>query len=131
MLLLIQTGYAQTSFRARLSEVPVTPQTYQTITGVGEVFATLDGNLLRITGSFQGMSSVATAAHVHLAPRAMNGPPIGPLQPTAATTGDVSGELELTADQLTALQNESLYIVIHSQNNPGGEIRGWLFASES
>ncbi|MCB1669922.1 MAG: CHRD domain-containing protein [Gammaproteobacteria bacterium] len=123
---------AQTSlFRARLSEVPVTPQTYRTITGVGEVFATLNGSTLSLTGTYEGMSSAATAAHVHNAPKAMNGPPIGAIEVTSAPSGEVSGSLELTPEQVTALRNEELYIVIHSENNPGGEIRGWLLPRES
>lgn len=120
-----------TLFRARLSEVPVTPQTYRTITGVGEVFATLNGSTLSVTGTYRGMSSAATVAHIHNAPKAMNGPPIGTLEVTAASSGELSGSLELTAAQLTALQDEALYIVIHSENNPGGEIRGWLLPRES
>lgn len=118
-------------YRARLSELPVTPQTYRTITGVGEVFATLNGSTLTVTGNFEGMSSAASAAHVHNAPKAMNGPPIGALEATPLPTGEVSGELALTTEQLEALRNEELYIVIHSENNPGGELRGWLFARES
>jgi len=117
-------------YRARLSEVPVTPQTYRTITGVGEVFATLDDSTLSLTGTYQGMSSAASAAHVHNAPRAMNGPPIGALEVTPAPSGELSGSLELTAAQVEALRNEALYIVIHSENNPGGEIRGWLLPRE-
>jgi Cu/Zn superoxide dismutase len=124
--------HAQSSqFRARLSEVPVTPQTYQTITGVGEVFASLTGSTLSLNGTYEGMSSAATAAHIHNAPKAMNGPPIGAIEVTSAPSGEVSGSLELTAEQVQALQNEELYIVIHSENNPGGEIRGWLLPRES
>jgi len=118
-------------YRARLSELPVSPQTYRDITGVGEVFATLNGSTLSVTGSFEGMSSAASVAHVHNAPKAMNGPPIGALQATALPTGAVTGELELTVEQIEALRNEELYIVVHSENNPGGEIRGWLFLRES
>ena len=118
-------------YRARLSEVPVTPQTYRTITGVGEVFATLNGSTLTLNGTYEGMSSAATVAHIHNAPKAMNGPPIGAIEVTTAPSGEVSGSLELTPEQVQALQDEELYIVIHSENNPGGEIRGWLFARES
>lgn len=120
-----------TEYRARLSELPVTPQTYRTITGVGEVFATLDGSTLSVRGTFEGMSSAASAAHIHNAPKAMNGPPIGAIEPTPLPAGEVTGELELTAEQIEALRNEELYIVIHSENNPGGELRGWLFLRES
>lgn len=120
-----------TGYRARLSELPVSPQTYRDITGVGEVFATLNGSTLSVNGSFEGMSSAASAAHVHNAPKAMNGPPIGALEATPLPAGEVGGELELTAEQVEALRNEELYIVIHSENNPGGELRGWLFLTES
>ncbi|MBL4821050.1 MAG: CHRD domain-containing protein [Gammaproteobacteria bacterium] len=119
-----------TSFRARLSEVPVTPQTYKTITGVGEVFVTLNGSTASVTGTFEGMSSAASAVHIHNAPKAMNGPPIGALEATSLPAGSISGELELTAEQVEALRNEELYIVIHTENNPGGELRGWLFARD-
>ncbi len=126
-LTLATLAHAQSGmFRARLSEVPVTPQTYRTITGVGEVLATLNGSTLSVTGTYEGMSSTATAAHVHNAPKAMNGPPIGAIEVTPATTGEISGSIELSAEQLMALQNEELYVVIHSENNPGGELRGWL-----
>ena len=125
--LVASLAHAQSSlFRARLSEVPVTPQTYRTITGVGEVFATVNGSTLSLTGTYEGMSSAASAAHVHNAPKAMNGPPIGAIEVTPAPSGEVSGSLELTDEQLTALRNEELYIVIHSETNPGGELRGWL-----
>ena len=84
-LITLTVSLAQTgNVRARLSEVPVTPQTYQTITGVGEVFATLSGSTLSLNGTFQGMSSAATIAHIHNAPKAMNGPPIGALEVTSA-----------------------------------------------
>ncbi|MFM1895798.1 MAG: hypothetical protein RLZZ385_872 [Pseudomonadota bacterium] len=126
LVLAFDVSAQTTSFRARLSEVPVTPADYRDITGVGEVFATLDGNVLTVTGSFTGMSSAATIAHLHNAPKAMNGPPIHPLQVTAMPSGEVSGEITLTPEQVQALQDEALYIVIHSENNPGGEIRGWL-----
>lgn len=117
-----QTG----SYRARLSEVPVTPQDYRSITGVGEVRASLAGSTLTLTGTFSGMSSVATAAHVHNAPKAMNGPPIAALIVTPAPSGEISGTLELSTEQAQALRDEELYIMVHSENNPDGEIRGWL-----
>jgi len=132
MYLMNSLAFAQpTTYRARLSEVPVSPQTYRDITGVGEVFTTLNGATLTVSGNFEGMSSAATAAHVHSAPPAMNGPPIGALEPETSASGEVTGELELTAEQVEALRNNELYIVIHSENNPGGELRGWLFFRES
>jgi hypothetical protein len=115
------------AYRARLSPMPVNPQTVKTITGGGEVSVTLTGNKLVVTGSFSGMSSAATMAHLHNGPPAQPGPVVQQLQVTAAPEGTVSAELELTPEQVTALQANSLYIQIHSSTNPAGELRGWIF----
>ena len=136
LLLLLVTvcpaAIAQTNnFRARLSEVPVTPLDYRQITGVGEVFATLNGSTLTVTGTFKGLTSVATRAHIHSAPKAMNGPPVQTLEVTGATSGEISGTVELSAEQVAALRNESLYIMVHSEAHPGGVIRGWLLPRKS
>ena len=128
-LLISATAQAQMeSYRARLSPMPTTPQTVTTITGVGEVFLTLNGNTLSIQGNFEGMSSAATMAHIHNGPPAQPGPVVHRLEVSASSEGEVSAELELTDEQITALRNNSLYIQIHSDNNPPGELRGWIFA---
>jgi hypothetical protein len=36
--------------------------------------------------------------------------------------------LELSDEQVTALRNNELYIQVHSETNPPGELRGWVFA---
>ena len=40
---------------------------------------------------------------------------------------ELSGEIELTAEQVEALRANSLYVQIHSEGNPPGELRGWIF----
>ncbi|MEX0618016.1 MAG: CHRD domain-containing protein [Pseudohongiellaceae bacterium] len=125
-LSMIGSAAQETRFRARLSPMPVTPQTVDSITGGGEVHATLNGTVLSIAGSFRGTSSVATAAHVHNGPKAIPGPPVHPLEVTNATSGDIHGELDLTPEQVEAFNNEALYIQVHTETNPGGELRGWL-----
>jgi alcohol dehydrogenase (cytochrome c) len=116
-----------TSFRARLSPLPVDGRTVSSITGVGQVRATLSGNRITLSGSFRGMGSPATAAHVHVAPPGQPGPVVGPLQVTASADGEISGTIELAADQVAALRASSLYVQVHSEGNPGGELRGWIF----
>lgn len=119
---------AQTeTYRARLSPMPTTPQTVATIIGEGEVILTLNGNTLSVQGGFEGMSSAATAAHVHNGPPAQPGPVIHTLTISASSSGEISAVLELTDEQVTALHNNELYIQVHSENNPPGELRGWIF----
>ena len=116
------------TFRARLSPMPTTPQTVTTITGEGEVILTLDGNTLTVSGNFTGMNSAATMAHVHNGPPAQPGPVVHQLEVTKMPAGEISAVLELSDEQVTALHNNELYIQVHSETNPPGELRGWIFA---
>ncbi len=116
------------AFRARLSPMPTTPQTKNTITGSGEAFVSLAGNTLTLKGEFAGMSSVATIAHIHNGPPAQPGPVVAALIATEATGGALTAEIELTDEQVMALKTNALYVQIHSATNPAGELRGWLFA---
>lgn len=118
---------AQEVYRARLSPMPTTPQTVAEITGEGEVILTLNGSTLTVAGNFAGMSSAATAAHIHNGPMAQPGPVVHTLTVDQAAAGSISGTLELTEEQLTALANNALYVQVHSANNPPGELRGWIF----
>ena len=120
---------AQEVYRARLSPMPTTPQTVTDITGEGEVILTLNGNALSVEGNFSGMSSATTMGHIHNGPPAQPGPVVHRLEVTAASSGNISAELELTDEQVTALRNNELYVQIHSENNAPGELRGWIFLS--
>ncbi|MEX0964524.1 MAG: CHRD domain-containing protein [Pseudohongiellaceae bacterium] len=116
------------TFRARLSPMPTTPQTVDTITGEGEVILTLSGNTLTVSGSFSGMNSAATMAHLHNGPPAQPGPVVHQLEVTKMPAGEISAVLELSDEQLTALRRNELYVQVHSETNPPGELRGWIFA---
>lgn len=128
LLLFTNASLAQNEvYRARLSPMPTTPQTVSSITGEGEVILTLNGNTLSVAGSFSGLSSVATGAHLHNGPPAQPGPVVHTLEITPATSGDINAELTLTPAQLEALRNNALYVQVHSEGNPPGELRGWIF----
>ena len=118
---------AQEVYRARLSPMPTTPQTVTTILGEGEVILTLNDNSLTVEGNFSGMSSAATGAHIHNGPPAQPGPVIHTLEVSQATDGSVNGTLSLSEEQIEALSNNEFYIQIHSESNPAGELRGWVF----
>lgn len=114
------------SLRGRLSPMPVTPQTVRTITGEGEVRAVLNGTTLTVSGNYTGMSSAATMAHIHQGPKAIPGPVVLRLDVAGGNAGTISGTLTLTPELIEALHAESLYVQIHSETNPEGELRGWL-----
>ena len=126
-LLLSANIQAQEVYRARLSPMPTTPQTVTTILGEGEVILTLNGNSLTVEGNFSGMSSAATGAHIHNGPPAQPGPVIHTLEVSQSAEGELSGTLSLSDEQVAALGNNEFYIQIHSESNPPGELRGWVF----
>ena len=113
-------------FRGRLSVLPIDVGTARTMSGSGEARATLTGSSLMITGTFGGLSSPATVAHIHQAPPARRGPVAFTLEVTTGTNGEITGSLELNDVQRQALRNSEYYVQIHTENNTGGEIRGWL-----
>lgn len=129
-VLLLASGNAlsqsMNTLHGRLSPMPVTAATVKTITGQGEVRAILNGSTLNVSGRFEGMSSPATMAHIHMGPKAIPGPVILRLDVTTGSSGSISGTLNLTPEQIEALHAESLYVQIHSEGNPEGELRGWL-----
>jgi hypothetical protein len=114
-------------YRARLSVVPIDVAMQATVAGTGSATATLKGNTLTITGSFTGLKTAATVARVHRGPRtAMRGPAIGDLTATAATSGTISGSIELTKSQIDDLAAGRLYLQLHSEKAPEGNLWGWL-----
>lgn len=118
-------------FRARLSLVPVDAVTARTTSGSGSVTAVLVGNHLFLTGTFDGLSSPATSAHLHRAPKGQRGPVAFTLSIANAAPGVLGGSFELSSSQVQELKAGQYYVQIHTKTNPEGEIRGWLFLQES
>lgn len=114
-------------FGDTLAEVPVDRSTTDSINGSGEVSAVLDGNQLEVTGSFEGVSSPATAAHIHQGAPGQAGPVVFELSVENAAAGSVEGTVELSDEQIELLRDANLYVQIHTDQNPGGELRGWLW----
>ena len=118
-------------YRARLSVVPIDIPMQSSIAGSGAMTATLKGTTLTITGTFTGLKTPATVARVHRGPKTViRGPAIGDLTVTAATSGSVTGSIELTNEQIDDLAAGRLYIQVHSQKAPDGNLWGWLLAAE-
>jgi hypothetical protein len=127
----VVVGAQSEGFQGRLSPLPVDARTAATITGEGVVSAELNGTQLTIRGAFEGMSSAATRAHVHRAQPGTPGPVAFAIDVPAVAEGTFEDTVTLDDTELRELREGLYYLQIHTENNPGGELRGWLWPQES
>lgn len=127
--ILLSSAAAAQEFSGRLGRIPVDNRTQASIAGLGHATAELDGNRLRIEGDFSGLLGPATVANLHLG-RAVGvrGPAIHELTISHETDGELTGSIRLTADEIAALRAGRLYIQIHSEIAPEGNLWGWLLS---
>ncbi len=99
--------------------------------GTGTALFSLDGNTLRFSINYTGLSGPATAAHIH-GPADVNasaGIQVS-LMPyvvgTLGTSGAFSGTLVIPDDVKAMILSGQTYVNIHTAANPGGEIRGQI-----
>ena len=134
-----------TKYKVRLSPAP--PLTSRganmtanaaAVVGSGNAEATLNGKKLSVTGTFEKLASSATAARIFMGPamgaRAYPGMSFGefPVMKQAdGKSGSFSGSVDLTTDQVEALKKGRLYIQIHSEKAPDGNLWGWLLPQEN
>jgi hypothetical protein len=128
------TAQQPKTFKARLSPVPIDVSMQATIAGSGSVAAVLTGTKLAITGTFDGLKSPATIAQIHKSPvRGVRGPNVLDLavSRTDAASGTLSGSFDLTPIQVADLEKGRLYVQLHSEKAPDGNLWGWLLPQES
>lgn len=131
VLLMCADAGAQTrTFVARLAPVPLTVAMQETVAGVGSATAVLAGDRLTIEGKFEGLRSPATVARLHIAPRGLRGPSIADVTVPSATSGAFKGVVTLNDRQREALEKNSLYLQLHSEKAPDGNLWGWLLPQE-
>ena len=124
---LVWAAAAEEKFHTRLAPVPLDARMRSTVAGLGSATATLSGNKLAISGTFDGLVSPATTAQLHLSRvTGVRGPAVFDLTVTQATSGTVSGNIELSSDQVEALKKGRFYIQIQSVKAPDGNLWGWL-----
>ena len=105
-----------------------------TVAGTGTVSAVLTGTRLVVTGSFEGLKSAATIAQIHKSPvRGVRGPNVLDLTVTKAdaASGTIGGSFDLTALQVADLEKGRLYVQLHSEKAPDGNLWGWLLPQEN
>ena len=124
--------------------------------GFGTFNATVQGNTLVYTETFSGLTSPVTQSHIHFGERGVaapffvflctnlgNGPAGTPACPAngGTVTGTITaGSVKAVASQnitagdfaglLRILRSGDAYVNVHTQNFPGGEIRGQVSAAE-
>ena len=114
-------------YEGRLAPIPVDGRTRNDVTGIGSLSAVLVGTRLSITGSFEGLGGPATEARLHRGlATGVRGTAFHDLTVSSATNGSVSGSVDLTGDQVDSLRNGRLYVQIHSEQAPEGNLWGWL-----
>jgi hypothetical protein len=126
---------ADTQYSTALDPVAFDNSTVKTTVGSGAVTGTLSGSTLTVSGTYSGLSSEATAAHLQIGQGygiaggptgGMAGTPIGDLAVSGGTNGKISGSLKLTAAQVKALGQGAVYLLVTSTNAPKGNLWGWL-----
>ena len=122
-------------YQTNLGPMPLDDETKLVIQGHGEATASSDGKTMTVKGSFHGLPSNATDAHIFISPVAgVPGKSIFDLDVTKSTSGTISGNFKLSGAQATALRTGKLYIQINSEKapdnlpwGPKGTLWGWLF----
>jgi len=91
--------------------------------GSGSAKVEIDGNVLKWSVSYEGMTGPVSAGHFH-GPAAA-GANAGVVVPFAGSMASpITGSATLTAAQLADVKAGLYYINLHTAANPGGEIRG-------
>ena len=129
-LLLISFSAAaqnQETYKIRIAPVARDVAMQKTVAGSGSATATLSGNKLTITGTFDGMPSAAIEAKLHRGlTTGVRGSPFLDLTVTKAVKGTIAGSFDLTPEQVQYLKQGKLYIQINSEKAPDGTLWGWL-----
>lgn len=114
------------SFNATLSSAAEVPP--KTSPGTGMLSADLDKttNVLKWKMSYSGLTGPATMAHLH--GPAMPGVNAGVVVPFPNAASPSEGSATLTPTQVADLVAGKWYVNVHTQANPGGEIRGQVIA---
>jgi len=115
------------NYQTDIGPTPKNGKQGATAQGRGTVLATLNNNTLSLQGKFSGLSSSATDAHLSMGiVMGGTGPAIGDLKIAQAQSGGISGTFTLTPDQVAALKDGKLYVILNSQSAPKGNLWGWF-----
>jgi hypothetical protein len=125
------------TLQAALNGDQEVPPVASDVTGTASLTYTLASGELEYYIEFSSTIEISgPGAHIHVAPRGINGPVLVSLvdPETLPQTFDEStplnGTVVITDANRQALLTEGLYINLHTQANPSGEIRGQIEADQ-
>jgi len=124
-LMSLGTVRAET-FYAYLTGAQEVPAAATTATGYARVVVNEQTGAISFTVVFNGLSSAQTASHIHIAAIGANGPVAINFGTVGGTSGTITGTGTITPTQLGQVRQHLGYVNVHSNNFPGGEIRGQL-----
>ena len=93
-------------------------------TGIASMHYTANTNVLEINVLVDGLTGPITGAHLHQAPEGENGDVVEGL--TDFVTGNAIKVKLQAGDYIEALRGGNIYLNIHTEANPSGEIRAQL-----
>ena len=126
-------AHADRRFQATLTGAQQVPAVATTARGTGTVVLNTTEDQISVNLTFSGLSSNATAAHIHGAAAAGTNAGIlfdfSAVTP-AATAGTIATQtFPITPTQVTQLKAGQFYFNIHTGNFGGGEIRGQIMTA--
>jgi hypothetical protein len=132
---------AEKTYKAELSGHAVVPMATTTAKGMATFEATMGGKELTYKLTVEGIENVS-AAHIHVAKKGKNGPPVAGLFAGPKKEGKFSGTLgegtitdknlvgpmagKTVEDLIKALRAGELYVNVHTDKYPDGELRGQI-----
>lgn len=99
--------------------------------GRGTIIVRYDmaSNIITLRGDYQNLTSTIVGSHIHAAPAGSNGPIIDDIDNTGDTTGALNGFTHLSDSLEGELLAGNMYVNVHSDSFPDGEIRAQLLST--
>jgi len=124
---------APQSFKVTLTGAQQVPPVQTSATGTADLSYDPATRVVTWSVTYSGLSGPATMAHFHgPAAAGKNGPPVIWLtEKGKPVESPIKGEATLTPEQAQQFSAGEWYINVHTQTNPGGEVRGQVVPPKS
>jgi hypothetical protein len=127
LLFLSGPALADQSFDFRLSPGPRLVGTRADSSGSARLHADLKGNVLTLSGDYQGLLAAPATAQLMMGPLpGVRGPKLADLTIAPAASGAISGKVTLNKQAMAAFAKGGLYVEITNAAAPEGDLWGWV-----